>query len=947
MYSIWTEKYRPKTFKDFKGQEKIVERIKAMVDQKNIGNFLFAGPAGVGKSSMALIIARTLFGEYWKQNFLEKNASDDRGIDVVRNEIKDFARLKAIGNIPFKIIFLDEADALTKEAQQALRRTMESFTNTTRFILSCVTPDTKILLPGEIETNIGEFIKKYQDKKQIKVQNINNECNSTKSDLVLAAVQMPPSLIGKKVFEITTMTGRKIQVTDDHMLLTVNGWKPAKDITKSDKLLVYPHLEGTGLESLDEKIINLEEFTEFISKSEEECGLKRIGSASMYRQLKTKEKNKIIKRILELKKVIDHGSGLTKRELEVYKIIKENKGVSRKGIENKICLSRIRTVQLLKSIENKGYIQRDVHKKVHFFISLGKEPEKLRNFMDIKNCITKEFNLNISYRAIRDALLEKKYKGRTDRVLGELKRKGLLDLTYNDIEKIGVISRVSGFLLGDGHLAKNDIRLHFSGNKDALLNVKSDLELLGYSNHSKIVSKRIVNNIQGRTIKGESTSFSLDSVALSLFFQYLGIPKGDKSITKYDVPKFVRNGTRFVKREFLRAVFGCDGDKPKWKVKNCGTIALRQNKVTDLKESMFKFYRQSGLLLEEFEVRTYINVRDKGEVRRKDNKKVLTVELHIKANNKNMFNFLSRVGYAYENYKQALTRLSSEYLRHKLYLIKLLENKSVNIIQEYDGLKVELAKKYGVTTDFVSNRLKGKKVNLPRKGFLDFDKWVKKYSYNTLLLANEILEIKETNASIVMDITCNEDHNFITNSFVSHNCNYSSKIIDPIQSRCTVFRFKPLDKKDFEELIEFITKGEGLKVDKDAIDAMYEVCDGDARRMKNILQSCAAINKNITENLIYDLVSAARPKEVKEVLEIAIKGDFIQARNKLLDVMLQHGLSGLDIIKQIQKEIWNLKISDEKKVQLIDKCGDIEFRMVEGSDEFIQLESLLANFILK
>lgn len=179
------------------------------------------------------------------------------------------------------------------------------------------------------------------------------------------------------------------------------------------------------------------------------------------------------------------------------------------------------------------------------------------------------------------------------------------------------------------------------------------------------------------------------------------------------------------------------------------------------------------------------------------------------------------------------------------------------------------------------------------------------------------------------------------------SCNYSSKIIDPIQSRCTIFRFKPLSKENFEELISTIAKGESLKVDKKAIDALFDVCDGDARRMKNILQSCAAINKNITENLIYDLVSAARPKEVKEVLEIAIKGDFIQARNKLLDVMLQHGLSGLDIIKQIQKEVWNLKISDEKKVQLIDKCGDIEFRMVEGSDEFIQLESLLANFILK
>ena len=117
--------------------------------------------------------------------------------------------------------------------------------------------------------------------------------------------------------------------------------------------------------------------------------------------------------------------------------------------------------------------------------------------------------------------------------------------------------------------------------------------------------------------------------------------------------------------------------------------------------------------------------------------------------------------------------------------------------------------------------------------------------------------------------------------------------------------------------------------------------------MKNILQSCAAVNKNISEDSIYNLVSAARPKEIKSILEIATQGDFIKARDKLLDVMLKHGLSGLDIIKQIQKEIWSLDIADERKVQLVDKCGDIEFRMVEGSDEFIQLEALLANFILK
>mgnify|MGYP001588080843 CR=1 FL=1 len=176
------------------------------------------------------------------------------------------------------------------------------------------------------------------------------------------------------------------------------------------------------------------------------------------------------------------------------------------------------------------------------------------------------------------------------------------------------------------------------------------------------------------------------------------------------------------------------------------------------------------------------------------------------------------------------------------------------------------------------------------------------------------------------------------------SCNYSSKIIDPIQSRCSIFRFKPLESKNIEKIIEKIAKEEKLTIDKKAIDALYEISEGDCRKMENILQSCAVMDSKITEELIYNLVAAAQPKEIKGVLETAVKGEFIRARDKLLDTMLKHGLSGLDIIKQIQKEIWNLEIDDKSKVLMTEKCGEIEFRMVEGSDEFLQLEALLASF---
>ena len=178
------------------------------------------------------------------------------------------------------------------------------------------------------------------------------------------------------------------------------------------------------------------------------------------------------------------------------------------------------------------------------------------------------------------------------------------------------------------------------------------------------------------------------------------------------------------------------------------------------------------------------------------------------------------------------------------------------------------------------------------------------------------------------------------------NCNYSSKIIDPIQSRCAIFKFRPLEKADVKSIIEHISKEESLKIDQKAEEALFEVSDGDCRRVENILQSCAVLDKHVSEEMIFSLASVAKPKEVREILELALSNKFVDARKKLLDTMLNYGLSGSDIIKQIQSEIWNLDVSGRDKVLLIDKCGEIEFRMTEGSDEYLQLEALLAHFTL-
>ncbi|MGV8086052.1 MAG: replication factor C small subunit [Candidatus Woesearchaeota archaeon] len=178
------------------------------------------------------------------------------------------------------------------------------------------------------------------------------------------------------------------------------------------------------------------------------------------------------------------------------------------------------------------------------------------------------------------------------------------------------------------------------------------------------------------------------------------------------------------------------------------------------------------------------------------------------------------------------------------------------------------------------------------------------------------------------------------------SCNYSSKILEPIQSRCAVFRFKPLDKSEMYEIIEHISEREKLKLDEKAKEALVTVSEGDCRKLENIMQSCAVLSTKLTEEIVFEVAAFARPKEVLELLELAVKQDFIKAKNKLLDTMLNYGLSGIDVIKQVQKETWSLKIDAHKKLEMIKECGEVEFRLIEGSDEYLQLESLLAKFVL-
>lgn len=178
------------------------------------------------------------------------------------------------------------------------------------------------------------------------------------------------------------------------------------------------------------------------------------------------------------------------------------------------------------------------------------------------------------------------------------------------------------------------------------------------------------------------------------------------------------------------------------------------------------------------------------------------------------------------------------------------------------------------------------------------------------------------------------------------SANYSSKIIEPIQSRCSLFRFRPLVDDESREMIDRVAKGEGLKLDEKAIEALLYIAEGDMRRAINALQGASLFDKNVTADAIYRSTSRAEPSEVKEMMDLALGRNFLEARKKLHHLMINYGMSGEDVLLQMYRTVDSLDVTEREKVVIVDKIGEYNFRLVEGANEMIQIEALLAQLLL-
>ena len=172
--------------------------------------------------------------------------------------------------------------------------------------------------------------------------------------------------------------------------------------------------------------------------------------------------------------------------------------------------------------------------------------------------------------------------------------------------------------------------------------------------------------------------------------------------------------------------------------------------------------------------------------------------------------------------------------------------------------------------------------------------------------------------------------------------NYSGKIIEPIQSRCAPFRFSYLSREDHDIYLRRIIEKENVKMSDDGLDAIFEVCGGDLRKTTNTLQATASLGRSIDAETVYSVIGRANPADVREMITLAMKGDFIGSREKLREMILKYGLAGIDIIRQIHIEIFRSGLPEKWKIKLADAIGEIDFRLIQGADEEVQLSALLA-----
>ncbi|XP_076634796.1 replication factor C subunit 4 [Colletes latitarsis] len=310
----WVEKYRPRTVEDVVEQGEVVEVLRQCLKGNDFPNLLFYGPPGTGKTSTILAAARQLFGSLYKERILELNASDERGIQVVRDKIKSFAQLTAGGSRddgkrcpPFKIIILDEADSMTNAAQSALRRTMEKESHSTRFCLIC-NYVSRIIEPLTSRCTKFRFKPLGEDKIIDRLEYICKlEDLKAEKSVLLKIVDASGGDLRRAITclqSITRLKGQNIEITVDDVVEIIgvvpDKWLDklmevckTKDYSKAeafvDEFMLEAYATSQVIEQLSERMIYSNELSDkqkaLIAEKLGECNYRLLDGGSEYIQL--------------------------------------------------------------------------------------------------------------------------------------------------------------------------------------------------------------------------------------------------------------------------------------------------------------------------------------------------------------------------------------------------------------------------------------------------------------------------------------------------------------------------------------------------------------------------------------------------------------------------------------------------------------------------------------
>ena len=745
---VWIEKYRPQRLADVYGQEDTIERLRSYVDQDDLPHLLFSGPAGVGKTTSAVSIARELYGEGWESYFLELNASDERGIDVVRDRIKNFARSSFAPDHGHTLVFLDEADSL------------------------CLPPGTEVVTGYPSSPEVKPIEEVDPDGESIpSVDFETNEIQPDNGQLVDSGVA--------DFFDVELADGREIQASITHPFFVVG----------EDGRLIEKELGE--LEPGDE----IAEFKDEIGVSQ--CDICDEWTAGRFCSLECK-----------------------------------NEGHSRemRGDGNPMYGTEWSDERRQKIVEK---------------LSDGR-------FAGENNP-----NHGGQFHGVHVWEMDKETVERCREQLSEMRA----GTSWED-----------WVVEADAEQVKAEI-----GQACA-----EWWEGLDDAERERLIEKQVENtDYPVCDISGDNNPMRDPEVA----------QKVAEALTDHD-PNW--ENVRYCE-DLGHAV------RSDWEYEVA--TALQDAGVEYEYEPTFEL--SDSVYLPDFRVGdTVIEVKGVASLWGRHEK----VE-----------EFLDLYGDEYD-----FVVVGDGDLPHDEHY----EKDEFEPAFVADGGRQPVST---VTIERIEYSHRGKAYNISMEGTPNF------------LLANGVLTHNTDDAQAALRRTMEQ---FSDNTRFILSCNYSSKIIDPIQSRCAVFRFSPLSDEAIAGQIRDIAAAEGIELTDEGLDALVYAADGDMRRAINNLQGVATTSGPVEADDVYQITATARPEEIESMVADAIAGDFAKARATLDRLLTETGIAGGDVIDQLHRSAWEFDLSERETVRLLERIGEADYRITEGANERVQLEALLAELAL-